>query len=200
MVVQLRDEKKVDDYTAKAIREVMSISSLSGVVDKLFLDDMLYTHSIRVSKLATQLSIAMNLQPELVYKICVAGLLHDLGKVNTPKTILYKPGSLTDEEFEIIKRHPVDGYNFCKQSGVDEEICNMVLKHHVKKDGRGYPTGFTEKTLPEEIITVADIFSALSEKRTYHSALEYRQALDFIDSFDDLNKEVLEALRRSFDD
>lgn len=198
--MQLRDEKKVDDYTAKAIREVMSISSLSGVVDKLFLDDMLYTHSIRVSKLATQLSIAMNLQPELVYKICVAGLLHDLGKVNTPKTILYKPGSLTDEEFEIIKRHPVDGYNFCKQSGVDEEICNMVLKHHVKKDGRGYPTGFTEKTLPEEIITVADIFSALSEKRTYHSALEYRQALDFIDSFDDLNKEVLEALRQSFDD
>ena len=200
MVVQLRDEKKVDDYTAKAIREVMSISSLSGVVDKLFLDDMLYTHSIRVSKLATQLSIAMNLQPELVYKICVAGLLHDLGKVNTPKTILYKPGSLTDEEFEVIKRHPVDGYNFCKQSGVDEEICNMVLKHHVKKDGRGYPTGFTEKTLPEEIITVADIFSALSEKRTYHSALEYRQALDFIDSFDDLNKEVLKALRQSFDD
>ncbi len=200
MVVQLRDEKKVDDYTAKAIREVMSISSLSGVVDKLFLDDMLYTHSIRVSKLATQLSIAMNLQPELVYKICVAGLLHDLGKVNTPKTILYKPGSLTDEEFEIIKRHPVDGYNYCKQSGVDEEICNMVLKHHVKKDGRGYPTGFTEKTLPEEIITVADIFSALSEKRTYHSALEYRQALDFIDSFDDLNKEVLKALRQSFDD
>lgn len=198
--MQLRDEKKVDDYTAKAIREVMSISSLSGVVDKLFLDDMLYTHSIRVSKLATQLSIAMNLQPELVYKICVAGLLHDLGKVNTPKTILYKPGSLTDEEFEIIKRHPVDGYNFCKQSGVDEEICNMVLKHHVKKDDRGYPTGFTEKTLPEEIITVADIFSALSEKRTYHSALEYRQALDFIDSFDDLNKEVLKALRQSFDD
>ena len=200
MVVQLRDEKKVDDYTAKAIREVMSISSLSGVVDKLFLDDMLYTHSIRVSKLARQLAIAMNLQPELVYKICVAGLLHDLGKVNTPKTILYKPGSLTDEEFEVIKRHPVDGYNFCKQSGVDEEICNMVLKHHVKKDGRGYPTGFTEKTLPEEIITVADIFSALSEKRTYHSALEYRQALDFIDSFDDLNKEVLKALRQSFDD
>lgn len=198
--MQLRDEKKVDDCTAKAIREVMSTSSLSGVVDKLFLDDMLYTHSMRVSKLATQLAITMNLQPELMYKICVAGLLHDLGKVNTPKTILYKPGSLTDEEFEVIKRHPVDGYNYCKQSGVDEEICNMILKHHIKEDGRGYPTGFTEKTLPEEIITVADIFSALSEKRTYHSALEYRQALDFIDSFDDLDKEVLKALRQSFDD
>lgn len=198
--MQLRDEKKVNDYTAKAIREVLSISSLSGVVDKLFLDDMLYTHSIRVSKLATQLGITMNLSEELVYKICVAGLLHDIGKIKTPVTILYKPGSLTDEEFEIIKRHPVDGYNFCKQSGVDEEVFNMVLKHHVKKDGRGYPTGFTEKTLPEEIITVADIFSALSEKRTYHSALEYRQALDFIDSFDDLNKEVLKALRQSFDD
>lgn len=178
--MQLRDENKVNDYTAKAIREVLSISSLSGVVDKLFLDDMLYTHSIRVSKLATQLGITMNLSEELVYKVCVAGLCHDLGKVNTPKTILYKPGSLTDEEFEVIKRHPIDGYNFCKQAGVDEEICNMVLKHHVKKNSKGYPEGYPTKTLPEEIITVADIFCALSEKRTYHSALEYRQALDFV--------------------
>lgn len=198
--MKLRNEKDVDEKTAKAIREIMSISSLSGVVDKLFLDDMLYTHSIRVSKLATQLGITMNLSDELVYKICVAGLLHDLGKVNTPKEILYKPGKLTEEEFEIIKEHPIDGYNFCKQAGVDDTVCNMVLKHHVKKNSKGYPEGYPTKTLPEEIITVADIFCALSEKRTYHSALEYRQALDFVDSFEDLDKQVLKALREAFDD
>lgn len=198
--MQLKNEKDVDEKTAKAIREIMSISSLSGVVDKLFLDDMLYTHSIRVSKLATQLGITMNLSDELVYKICVAGLLHDLGKVNTPKEILYKPGKLTEEEFEIIKEHPIDGYNFCKQAGVDDTVCNMVLKHHVKKNSKGYPEGYPTKTLPEEIITVADIFCALSEKRTYHSALEYRQALDFVDSFEDLDKQVLKALREAFDD
>lgn len=197
--MKLKDEKEVDEKTAKAIREVLSISSLSGVVDKLFLDDMLYTHSIRVSKLATQLGITMNLSDELVYKICVAGLLHDLGKVNTPKEILYKPGKLTEEEFEIIKEHPIDGYNFCKQAGVDDTVCNMVLKHHVKKNSKGYPEGYPTKTLPEEIITVADIFCALSEKRTYHSALEYRQALDFVDSFEDLDKQVLKALREAFD-
>ena len=198
--MQLKNEKDVDEKTAKAIREIMSISSLSGVVDKLFLDDMLYTHSIRVSKLATQLGITMNLSDELVYKICVAGLLHDLGKVNTPKEILYKPGKLTEEEFEIIKEHPIDGYNFCKQAGVDDTVCNMVLKHHVKKNSKGYPEGYPTKTLPEEIITVADIFRALSEKRTYRSALEYRQALDFVDSFEDLDKQVLKALREAFDD
>lgn len=197
--MQLKNEKDVDEKTAKAIREIMSISSLSGVVDKLFLDDMLYTHSIRVSKLATQLGITMNLSDELVYKICVAGLLHDLGKVNTPKEILYKPGKLTEEEFEIIKEHPIDGYNFCKQAGVDDTVCNMVLKHHVKKNSKGYPEGYPTKTLPEEIITVADIFCALCEKRTYHSALEYRQALDFVDSFEDLDKQVLKALREAFD-
>lgn len=197
--MQLKNEKDVDEKTAKAIREIMSISSLSGVVDKLFLDDMLYTHSIRVSKLATQLGITMNLSDELVYKICVAGLLHDLGKVNTTKEILYKPGKLTEEEFEIIKEHPIDGYNFCKQAGVDDTVCNMVLKHHVKKNSKGYPEGYPTKTLPEEIITVADIFCALSEKRTYHSALEYRQALDFVDSFEDLDKQVLKALRETFD-
>lgn len=198
--MKLRNEKDVDEKTAKAIREIMSISSLSGVVDKLFLDDMLYTHSIRVSKLATQLGITMNLSDELVYKICVAGLLHDLGKVNTPKEILYKPGKLTEEEFEIIKEHPIDGYNFCKQAGVDDTVCNMVLKHHVKKNSKGYPEGYPTKTLPEEIITVADIFCALSEKRTYHSALEYRQALDFVDSFEGLDKQVLKALREAFND
>lgn len=198
--MKLRNEKDVDEKTAKAIREIMSISSLSGVVDKLFLDDMLYTHSIRVSKLATQLGITMNLSDELVYKICVAGLLHDLGKVNTPKEILYKPGKLTEEEFEIIKEHPIDGYNFCKQAGVDDTVCNMVLKHHVKKNSKGYPEGYPTKTLLEEIITVADIFCALSEKRTYHSALEYRQALDFVDSFEDLDKQVLKALREAFND
>lgn len=198
--MQLKNEKDVDEKTAKAIREIMSISSLSGVVDKLFLDDMLYTHSIRVSKLATQLGITMNLSDELVYKICVAGLLHDLGKVNTPKEILYKPGKLTEEEFEIIKEHPIDGYNFCKQAGVDDTVCNMVLKHHVKKNSKGYPEGYPTKTLLEEIITVADIFCALSEKRTYHSALEYRQALDFVDSFEDLDKQVLKALREAFND
>ena len=197
--MQLKNEKDVDEKTAKAIREIMSISSLSGVVDKLFLDDMLYTHSIRVSKLATQLGITMNLSDELGYQICVAGLLHDLGKVNTPKEILYKPGKLTEEEFEIIKEHPIDGYNFCKQAGVDDTVCNMVLKHHVKKNSKGYPEGYPTKTLPEEIITVADIFCALSEKRTYHSALEYRQALDFVDSFEDLDKQVLKALREAFD-
>lgn len=198
--MKLRNEKDVDEKTAKAIREIMSISSLSGVVDKLFLDDMLYTHSIRVSKLATQLGITMNLSDELVYKICVAGLLHDLGKVNTPKEILYKPGKLTEEEFEIIKEHPIDGYNFCKQAGVDDTVCNMVLKHHVKKNSKGYPEGYPTKTLPEEIITVADIFCALIEKRTYRSALEYRQALDFVDSFEDLDKQVLKALREAFND
>ena len=198
--MKLKDEKEVDEKTAKAIREVLSISSLSGVVDKLFLDDMLYTHSIRVSKLATQLGITMNLSEELVYKVCVAGLLHDLGKVNTPKEILYKPGKLTEEEFEIIKEHPMDGYNFCKQAGIDDTVCNMVLKHHVKKNSKGYPKGYPTKTTAENIITVADIFCALSEKRTYHSALEYRQALDFVDSFEDLDKQVLKALREAFDD
>ena len=198
--MELKDKDIVSDYTAKALREVQSITSISGVVDKLFLDDMLYTHSLRVAKLATQLAITMGLPPNVVAKVSEAGLLHDIGKIDTPVDILYKPGKLTDEEFEVIKKHPVDGYNYLKQAGIDDEICQMVLKHHVKSGDNGYPKGVGEKTTPEEIITVADIFSALSEKRTYHSALEYRQALDFIDSFEDLDKEVLKALRSSFDD
>lgn len=198
--MQYKNKDLVNDYTLDMLNTIKNNNSLFSIMQHICLDNELQAHSMNVAKLATQLAITLDLSDSNIRKVCLAGYLHDCAKLLIDLKILYKPGSLTDEEFEVIKKHPVDGYNFCKQSGVDEEICNMVLKHHVKKESKGYPTGFTEKTLPEEIITVADIFSALSEKRTYHSALEYRQALDFIDSFDDLNKEVLEALRRSFDD
>lgn len=198
--MQLKNEKLVNEYTSKVLREIYGIEAISGVVDNLFLDDLLYTHSLRVGKLATQMAITMKMPDKVVHDICMAGLLHDLGKVDVPREILYKPGRLTAEEFEVIKKHPEAGYNYVKQAGLSEDICQMVLRHHEKKSGKGYPKGVGKKTIPEEIITVADIFSALSEKRTYHSALEYRQALEFIDSFENLDKEILKVLRQSFDE
>ena len=192
------NDEMVDNFVSSSIRKIASMESLLGVVDKLLLDDMLYAHSVRVSKLSTQLALVLNLPSDMVYKVCIAGFLHDLGKINTPAEILYKAGRLTSDEFEIVKKHPVDGFNLLEQAGVDEEICYMVLKHHVKEDGQGYPLGFESKTLAENIITVADIFSALIERRTYHLALDYCEALETINSFDGLNENILAALNKIF--
>lgn len=198
--MKLKDENRVNEYTSRALREVLAIKTLSGVANNLLLDDMLYTHSLRVAKLATQLAITLKLPDKIIQKVCLAGMLHDIGKLLIDPCILYKPGKLTADEFEVIKKHPVDGYKMLKSAGVDDDICNMVLRHHEKRSGNGYPNGISEKSISEEIITVADIFSALSEERSYHQALGYWQALDFINSFEDLDKKVLKALRQSFDD
>lgn len=195
----LSDAVLVDSQVVLALQEVWKNPQLSGVVSHLFLDDSLYSHSLQVSKLATQLAITMDLSEDMIHKVCVAGLLHDIGKTDIPYNILYKVGSLTDEEFEVVKKHSVYGYNYLKVSGVDNDICNMVLRHHEKRSGQGYPDGITDKSIAEEIITVADIFSALAEKRTYHEALSVREALNFISSFNDLDENVLTALQVGID-
>ncbi|MGC9045801.1 MAG: HD-GYP domain-containing protein, partial [Thermodesulfovibrio sp.] len=116
--------------------------------------------------------------------IHVAGHLHDIGKIFIPESILLKPDKLTSEEFEIIKRHPEYGakilskVNFCIKSG----ICEMVLYHHERWNGSGYPKGLREKDIPlgARIIAVADVLSALLQERPYRKAFSWDEAMEEI--------------------
>lgn len=196
--MQCKNKNLVDDYMIKMLSQITNNAKLFNIFQKILLDNELHMHSIDVAKLSTQIAITLNLSDRDIKKISLAGYMHDSGKIVIDSSILYKPDRLSDAEFEIIKKHPVDGYNYLKQAGISEDICQMVLKHHEKKSGKGYPEGIAKKTMPQEIITVADIFCALSEKRSYHNALTYRQALEFVDSFEDLDKDILQALKGSF--
>ncbi len=130
-------------------------------------------HSDRVAYLAVQLGRAHGLsEPELV-RVRLAGMLHDAGKIGVPESVLCKPGNLTEEEFEAIKRHPVIGYNILKDIEPLSDILPGVLYHHERWDGSGYPQGLAGEQIPllGRLLAVVDMFDAMSSDRAYRSKL-----------------------------
>lgn len=126
------------------------------------------THTITMVGAALALSRLAELPPEEMDNVYVGAYIHDLGKVAVPVEILEKPGKLTRDEMEVMKTHVVLTGQII-HGFVNEKIYRIATRHHEKLNGKGYPLGLTEKemSLEEEIVAVADIFSALSGKRSY---------------------------------
>ena len=111
--------------------------------------------------------------------IALAGLLHDIGKIGIPESILDKPGKLTKEEYEIVKRHPEIGAEILSSIRQFEEVVPAIRHHHERYDGRGYPDGLKGEEIPvmARIIAVADAFDAMLSKRPYRDALSLNSAV-----------------------
>ena len=160
-------------------------ASLEALIDLSELlearDARTYGHSQRVTRHAERIATAMGLPAAEVAKVRTAAALHDIGKLHTPRTILNKPGRLTDSEFALIKRHPVDGAVMTSGIG-DPEISAMIRHHHERLDGRGYPDGLSGEDIPmgARIISVADTFDAITSNRTYRRAAHHKRALDVL--------------------
>jgi HD-GYP domain-containing protein (c-di-GMP phosphodiesterase class II) len=136
-------------------------------------------HSQRVAHLTQQLARAVGLDDHTVSRTRIAGLVHDVGKIGVPERVLLKPGKLTDEEFEWIRRHPEMGYRILKDIPQLEDILPGVLYHHERYDGSGYPAGLAGQDIPliARLITLADSFDAMSSSRTYRSKLSRAEVL-----------------------
>lgn len=193
--MRYKDENLVDEYLLSALESINGNHALQSVVNKLFIIDELYTHTANVAKLGVQLAMDIGMDDAMVRKICLAGVLHDTGKILTPKDILFKPGKLTDIEFAVIKRHSEDGYNLCRGAGVDDEVLEMILRHHEKLDGSGYPGHGGDMPPQCAILTVADIFSALVEPRLYHRERSIEDAFTFISTFEGLDQALVGRLK-----
>jgi diguanylate cyclase (GGDEF)-like protein/putative nucleotidyltransferase with HDIG domain len=161
---------KEQDYDRKQLHNkwhLNTIVSLARTVEVK--DSYTHSHSEMVSKYASAIASTMGLDEDEVKKIAVAGLLHDVGKVGIPDTILNKEGKLTEEEYEMMKNHPELGFNIL--SGVDEfqEILPYVLYHHERPDGKGYPSRLKQEEIPlgARIIAVADAFHSMVSARPY---------------------------------
>jgi putative nucleotidyltransferase with HDIG domain len=130
-------------------------------------------HSRRVSAYAVQLAHVYGLSAEMVETLRVGGLLHDIGKLMIPVGILEKPGRLTEQEWERLQSHPERGFDMLSGLGFDETVTDIVLYHHERLDGSGYPDGLTGDLVPwsVRIISVMDTFDALTSPRTYREAL-----------------------------
>jgi putative nucleotidyltransferase with HDIG domain len=170
--------KKIEDAFHETI---VAFSSAIEAKDK-------YTpvlHTTRVGELAAEIAKEMNLPPEEVEKIRIAGILHDIGKLAIPDSILAKQGPLTAEEREVIKTHSEEGYKILSKISLFRErgIPVYVLYHHERLDGKGYPRGISGKDLPlgANIISIADTYDAISTPRPYnkHYASE-QKAIEII--------------------
>ena len=168
----------------KDLRELFykTIKSISATLDAK--DAYTHGHSMRVTLYS--LMLAKTIYPDdedFLQNIEIAGLLHDVGKISIPQRIICKPGKLTDEEFQIMKSHPV-----CSEKLVDNikqlgPIGAWVKAHHERWDGRGYPDGLKGEEIPlsARIVAIADTYDAMTSTRSYRKALEHMEAINEIE-------------------
>jgi putative nucleotidyltransferase with HDIG domain len=146
-------------------------------------DQYTTTHSLNVSVLTMALAEWMGMGPKEVRAFGVAGLLHDLGKVRIPKEVLTKPGKLTDEEWVIMRRHPVDGAKIIYESDRDLDLAAAVAyEHHIMINGQGYPKRHFERGVhaASKLVHVCDVYDALRTNRPYRAAWESERVLQMI--------------------
>ena len=139
-------------------------------------------HQARVADLAAAIARQMELPDEQVHGIHLAGTVHDLGKINIPAEILSKPGKITEIEHSLIKIHPQAGYDILKDINFPWPIAQMVLQHHERLDGSGYPQELRGEAilLGARILSVADVVEAMSSHRPYRAGLGVDVALEEI--------------------
>jgi PAS domain S-box-containing protein/putative nucleotidyltransferase with HDIG domain len=139
-------------------------------------------HQRRVTRLACAIAEEMGLPEEQIEGLRVAGLIHDIGKINVPAEILSKPGRLTDIEFGLIKMHPQIGHDILKTIEFPWPVAQIVLQHHERMDGSGYPAAMSDDDilLETRILSVADVVEAMASHRPYRSALGLDKALEEI--------------------
>lgn len=157
-----------------------TIKSIAFALDAK--DQYTHGHSMRVTLYSLALAKALDLPDDLLEEIETTGLLHDIGKIAIPEKILLKPGKLTDEEFEIIKKHPELGEHLVNGIGKLKLISNWMKYHHERFDGRGYPDGLVGEEIPisSRIIAIADTYDAMTSSRSYRPALTHEDAINEI--------------------
>lgn len=162
-----------------------SFQSLLGLANALEAKDV-YTrgHSERVAALARRIALAAGVTPGVADIIAQAGLLHDLGKISIPEGVLRKPGPLSEEEWAVMRRHPLVGAQIVSPLEFFAEGAVIVRHHHERHDGSGYPDGLRGGLIPlgARIVAVADVYDALTSDRPYRPRLARADAVRRLES------------------
>ncbi len=163
-------------------------------------DTFTFYHSARVAAYATAIAYRMSLtDEEALADIALGCILHDLGHLRIDPLILEKEGKLDEREWEIMKQHPEWGYEMIEGFEVGFVTSEIILHHHEREDGRGYPHGISGKELLQEvkIVTFADVFDALSSRRPYQDQRSLSDSLDFIEqiALDYLDQDAFRVMR-----
>lgn len=175
----------VDDIVAHIINDESVFMQLTGIRD---IDTYTFFHSVDVCIYALITGKHLGMEKKELTELGISSILHDIGKCKIPLSILSKPEQLTQEEFQVMKTHTQLGYEIiCNTSGLSKTVANVALQHHEKWDGSGYPLGIVSDNidLHSRIVTISDIYDALTADRVYkkrympHVAAEYLLSYSF---------------------
>ncbi|MDQ0427958.1 putative nucleotidyltransferase with HDIG domain [Planomicrobium stackebrandtii] len=162
-------------------------------------DRYTFNHSSRVANYAVKTSAKMKLGKEQIENLFLASILHDIGKINIPEEVLKKPSKLTNEEFEVVKKHPGDGAKMIRETAY-ADLADIVEQHHERVNGRGYPFGLKgdEILIEAKIIGVCDTFDAMTEDRAYRSAFSAEYAMAELNSLvgEQYDEDVVKAFEQ----
>jgi len=166
------------------IDEIISKKNVMiNLVDIKSMDNYTYQHSVNVAVISLVLGVQLQLTQYELYTLCIGALIHDIGKVLIPKSIVLKAGPLTDEEFKTIREHTTKGYDYlkgCLDISAPSRI--VALQHHEHIDGHGYPDNIKDKSINRfaRIVAIADVYDALTSDRPYRKALCPNDAVEYI--------------------
>jgi HD-GYP domain-containing protein (c-di-GMP phosphodiesterase class II) len=143
-------------------------------------DPYMLTHQHRVAEIACAIAEKMGCGPQIIKGMRVSGFLHDLGKIAVPDIVLLKPGRLNQQEFDLVKMHPSEGYRILKGIDFLWPVALAALQHHERLDGSGYPYGLSgsEIILEARILAVADVIAAITSHRPYRPARSLTEAFE----------------------
>lgn len=168
MAMQTQLANDASQYKKLSEQSLLAITRAVEVKD-------LYTkgHSERVAKYSEMIARKMGYSDDDAKTLYIMALMHDVGKIGIPDAIINKPGALTDEEFKIVKSHPVIGADILKEVDAFEKISEIALNHHERVDGKGYPNGLTGNEISDEvaIVSVADAYDAMTSRRSYRDIM-----------------------------
>jgi diguanylate cyclase (GGDEF)-like protein/putative nucleotidyltransferase with HDIG domain len=172
--LELRAPNELRDIGGE--RFIVAVLDFAEAVDLRFSGSA--RHSETVGRYAETTARELGLSEWRVSRIRLAGILHDIGKAGVPNSILHKPGPLTEDEYEIVKRHPALGAQMLEHVSLSD-VREWVAAHHERPDGRGYPLGLPDGAIPLEarIVAVADAYEAMTSDRPYRDSMSYEAAL-----------------------
>lgn len=175
---RLDAEKQLAGYVAQLERSIMrTVEAISQMVE--LRDPYTASHERRVGDLAAAIGQELGLDQHRITGLRVAGTVHDVGKITVPSEILSKPGKLSAIEYELVKAHPEKGHEILKNIDFPWPVAKVVLQHHERMDGSGYPQGLKDNDIMLEarILAVADVIESMSTHRPYRPALGLEAAL-----------------------
>jgi len=167
----------VQNITESILRNPGALLGLLRIKTK---DDYTFLHSVSVCALLVAFCHSRGMDDDLIREAGLGALLHDTGKALVPDAILNKPGPLTDEEFDIIRKHPEDGYNLLRQSPeVGQIALDITRHHHERRDGTGYPDKLAGDAISElaQMAAIVDVYDAITADRCYHKGMPAAAAL-----------------------